>query len=155
MAQRYDSVEGGISDFFAEVFGKDPIKVLDVGCGSGRDLKRLQDLGHEVCGVDACKEFLKLAHENHQIEENRLLEASLPDLDVDFTGKFDGVLCSAVLMHLPPDDFPKLWIECWIFSTQWGHSFSPIPQLALALMKRTGMTEAVILPPYPNRSSPY
>lgn len=107
MAQRYDSVEGGISDFFAEVFGKAPIKILDVGCGSGRDLKRLQDLGHEVWGVDACKEFLQLAHENHQIEENHLVEASLPDLDIDFTTKFEGVLCSAVLMHLPPDDLPK------------------------------------------------
>ncbi|MCD6461146.1 MAG: class I SAM-dependent methyltransferase, partial [Thermoplasmata archaeon] len=79
-------------------------RVLEVGCGSGRNLLFLAERGHRVVGLDPVDELLTLAEEN--IGKARVWDRvelvggdvrSLPFED----GTFDGVLCIAVLHHLP------------------------------------------------------
>jgi len=36
------------------------LRVLDLGCGPGRDVKYFSDLGMQVTGLDGCKEFLDM-----------------------------------------------------------------------------------------------
>lgn len=48
--------------------------------------------------TDGLRAAAKVAHPEL---ENRLASAALPELGMPFDGKFDGILCSAVLMHVP------------------------------------------------------
>ena len=105
VAQRYESVVSDLSAHFADSFSKGG-KVLDIGCGSGRDLAVLHKLGFDCYGVDPVLEFVEIAQQIHPELENRVALGKLPDLQVPFNGNFDGVLCSAVLMHIDIEQLP-------------------------------------------------
>jgi SAM-dependent methyltransferase len=81
-------------------------RVLDVGCGSGRDLTLLAGLGCDVWGVEPSTELRDEALALHPELADRIADGCLPDLGQPFGGGFDSVLCSAVLMHLPVDALP-------------------------------------------------
>jgi SAM-dependent methyltransferase len=70
-------------------------RILDAGCGVGRDLKHFGDLGYQVEGIDASIELLKHA---------RLISDAPCNLlafeDVHWVGEFDGVWACASLLHL-------------------------------------------------------
>lgn len=99
VAERYESVVSDLSKHFSEAFNTG-LKVLDIGCGSGRDLAVLHKLGYETYGVDPTPQFLELAQEIHPELKDRITQGALPDLPIPFNGEFNGVLCSAVLMHI-------------------------------------------------------
>ena len=103
VAERYESVISSMSESFDGAF-KPHSKILDIGCGSGRDLALLNNQGHECFGVDATPEFIALSQSLHPELTGKVLHASLPNLEVPFGGDFDGVLCSAVLMHIPVNE---------------------------------------------------
>jgi 2-polyprenyl-3-methyl-5-hydroxy-6-metoxy-1,4-benzoquinol methylase len=102
VADRYEAVVSSLSEHFLEAF-KPNSKLLDIGCGSGRDLAVLHKLGHECYGVDPTKEFVDIAQRVHPELSGRIALDSLPAMAPPFGGKFDGVLCSAVLMHIEID----------------------------------------------------
>jgi 2-polyprenyl-3-methyl-5-hydroxy-6-metoxy-1,4-benzoquinol methylase len=105
VAQRYESVVSDLSAHFADSFSKGS-KILDIGCGSGRDLAVLHKLGYDCYGVDPVPEFVEIAQKIHPEIENRIALGKLPVLQVPFNGNFDGVLCSAVLMHIDIEQLP-------------------------------------------------
>lgn len=88
-----------LSESFGWAF-KPKSKIVDIGCGSGRDLALLASQGHDCFGVDATPEFVDLSQSLHPELQGKVLHASLPYLAPPFGGNFDGVLCSAVLMHI-------------------------------------------------------
>lgn len=75
-------------------------KILDLGAGSGRDVQSLLNMGYDVYGIEPVDELRKLALDKHQKLRERLWDGKLPNLPKDLTNSFDGVLCSAVLMHI-------------------------------------------------------
>src|SRR5690554_6583866 len=98
--ERYKSVEqSGVAQHFASSFLPGS-KILDVGAGSGRDLRQLLKLGFDAYGAEPIAELRSLAIEQYPELQGRLFEGSLPS-GVTSYQKYDGVLCSAVLMHLP------------------------------------------------------
>lgn len=103
IAERYESVVSNLSKSFGEAFNQRS-KVLDIGCGSGRDLALLVSLGHECFGIDATSEFVDLSQRLHPELNGQVLQAALPNFEPPFGGDFDGVLCSAVLMHIPESE---------------------------------------------------
>jgi cyclopropane fatty-acyl-phospholipid synthase-like methyltransferase len=84
-------------------------KVLDIGFGSGRDLRYIRTLGAECYGVDSCQGFIDNLAEDGSFKE-RLFCAKLPILGLDMGFKFDIVVSIAVIMHLTKDEI-KVWIE--------------------------------------------
>lgn len=102
VAERYEAVVSDLSKHFSDAFNTG-LKVLDIGCGSGRDLAVLHKLGYDTYGVDPTSEFVVLAQEIHPELKDRITQSALPDLSLPFKGEFDGVLCSAVLMHIEVD----------------------------------------------------
>lgn len=71
-------------------------RILDVGCGPGRDIKYFQSLGHFVTGLDPSKEMVKLAKENTHAE---IIHGSIQEVVFDKT--FDGIWACASLLHVP------------------------------------------------------
>jgi 2-polyprenyl-3-methyl-5-hydroxy-6-metoxy-1,4-benzoquinol methylase len=100
--ERYESPTNGISQFFSISF-PDACKVLDIGAGSGRDMKKLSDQGYDITGIEPSQKLRDLAIRKYTELSGKLLDGQLPDLDDSFNNQFDGILCSAVLMHIPKE----------------------------------------------------
>lgn len=79
-------------------------RVLDVGAGSGRDLAALLSAGYAAWGVEPSDGLRAAASANYPELAGRVEAGALPGLGTPFGGSFDGVLCSAVLMHLSDAD---------------------------------------------------
>jgi SAM-dependent methyltransferase len=100
-----ESAHSAISRHFAAAFAPGA-RVLDVGCGMGRDLAVLREMGFDACGVEPHDAMRARALELHPTLAARIASASLPDLGQPFGGGFDAVVCSAVLMHVTADALP-------------------------------------------------
>jgi SAM-dependent methyltransferase len=103
VAGRYEAVVSPVARFFRLAFAEGG-RVLDVGAGSGRDLAELLALGYDACGTEPVVAMAAAAVMCHPELEGRIASAGLPTLGEPFGGQFDGILCSAVLMHLPEAD---------------------------------------------------
>lgn len=103
LAGRYESVRSTVAQYFQVAFPAG-CRVLDVGTGSGRDLAELLAAGYDSYGVEPCAQLRETAVQYHPELAQRLVESALPNLGAPFGGEFDGVLCSAVLMHLAEAD---------------------------------------------------
>ncbi len=99
IAQRYEAAQSSLAARFATSFAPGG-RILDIGCGSGRDLTELGKQGFQPYGLDGTPEFVQLAQELHPELKGRIAQGLLPDFPVPFGGEFDGVLCCAVLMHI-------------------------------------------------------
>ena len=99
IASRYRQAGAGIALYFERAFAPGA-SVLDIGCGSGRDLNRLLMAGYDAWGVDICRAFLDAAEEYYPATRGRLVEAALPGLKGVGDHRFEGAVCAAVLMHL-------------------------------------------------------
>lgn len=79
-------------------------KVLDLGCGSGRDSLAFIRLGFEVTAVDGSTGMCRMAERNTGLKVRRLLFE-----DLDYENEFDGVWACSSLLHLPSDILPKVF----------------------------------------------
>ena len=85
---------------------------LDVGCASGRDLLWLRDQGFRVEGLDAVEGFVQTCRE--RLPEAPIYHDQLPALPTllgpsnrrRFESRYDNLLASATLMHLPQGEIP-------------------------------------------------
>ncbi len=98
----YDHADGP-TGLFSLAFPREA-KVLDIGCGSGRDMRLLQKLGICSDGVDPCEAFVKHARCANNQSSFSVNVDSLPALSTVSDCAYDGVLCSAVLMHVPEEE---------------------------------------------------
>lgn len=73
--------------------------ILDVGCGSGRDLKYFSDQGYTVQGVDASQQMVEFAR-NHSLQSVDQLRFD----EIKYKEKFDGIWACASLLHVPKSD---------------------------------------------------
>jgi SAM-dependent methyltransferase len=84
-----------------------PFRILDLGCGPGRDLRYFRSLGHEAVGLDGSAEFVAMArsYSGCEVLHQDFLAMSLPD------GHFDGVFANASLFHVPSREMPRVLRE--------------------------------------------
>ncbi|WP_431265669.1 class I SAM-dependent methyltransferase [Roseateles chitinivorans] len=88
-------------------------RVLDVGAGAGRDVAGMLAAGLDAYGVEpsaemrarALAQFPALADRLHRLRDGALPDLGRPFGDILPEG-FDGVVCSAVLMHVGEDALP-------------------------------------------------
>ncbi len=79
-------------------------RVLDVGCGKGRDVLALLEMGFDAYGVEPNDAMRAAALARDPRLSGRIGAATLPALGRPFGGSFDALVCCAVLMHLAPGD---------------------------------------------------
>jgi SAM-dependent methyltransferase len=104
--------------------GPGPFRILDFGCGPGRDLKTFRDLGHAAIGLDGAKRFVELAREysGGEVWCQDFLKLDLPQ------ESFDGVFANASLFHVPSQELPRVLRELWTTLKTGGVLFSSNPR---------------------------
>ena len=100
VATSYEAVESPLASLFPFLFRKGN-SVLDIGIGSGRDIALLMKNGIDAFGLEPSSGLIDEAMRLHPNLAGRLQAGSLPqEFPESFTEKFDGVILSAVLMHI-------------------------------------------------------
>ncbi len=79
-------------------------RILDFGCGPGRDLIAFRDLGYQAIGLDGAAEFARLARSNSGCE---VLHQSFLALDLK-PAHFDGVFANASMFHVPSQELARV-----------------------------------------------
>ncbi|MFB6199862.1 MAG: class I SAM-dependent methyltransferase [Candidatus Nanohaloarchaea archaeon] len=79
-------------------------KVLDAGCGTGRDAEYMAGRSLEAIGVDSAPGMIEKARER----EHRARYAVMDIRDLSFPdNSFNGVWCNTVLQFIPPQHLEK------------------------------------------------
>ncbi len=93
-------------DAFLRALAKAPARILDLGCGPGRDLAFFRSLGHDVVGLDGSARFCEMAREHGGVE---VLRADFLALAPVLRGRrFDGIFANASLFHVPTSELPRV-----------------------------------------------
>lgn len=96
-------------DFFLKTLPKrDGVSfLLEIGAGTGRDLKILQNRGNfHLTAIEPSKELSKIIYENTgivAIEKNAQ--------EIDFIESFDGIYAIASLLHIPKKDMQETLLK--------------------------------------------
>ena len=100
-----------------------PRRILDVGCGPGRDLAAFTALGHEAVGLDGAARFVAMAQDHTGCE---VLHQDFLGLDLA-PASFDGVFANASLFHVPAQELPRVLGELHAVLRLGGVFFSSNP----------------------------
>jgi SAM-dependent methyltransferase len=74
-------------------------RILDAGCGPGRDVQTFRELGFDAMGIDGSQAMVELAR-------TIALCARVEHIafhEIEFVNEFDGIWASASLLHVPSD----------------------------------------------------
>jgi 2-polyprenyl-3-methyl-5-hydroxy-6-metoxy-1,4-benzoquinol methylase len=81
-------------------------KILDAGCGSGRDTLAFLKMGYQVDAFDASFEMVKLVAKRTglDVQQKRFEE-------IESVNHYDGIWCCASLLHVPFLHLPKTMLK--------------------------------------------
>jgi len=82
-------------------------RILDLGCGPGRDLATFLELGHDPVGLDGAPAFVEMARgaTGCEVWHQDFVHLELPE------ERFDGVFANAVLFHVPTQELARVLVE--------------------------------------------
>ena len=78
-------------------------KILDFGCGSGRDTKYFISRGYDVYATDGSEELCKIASEYTGIQVKQMLFEELDEVE-----EYDGVWACASILHVAKKQLPDI-----------------------------------------------
>ena len=121
---RDHDVSQNIEALLATLGGEGPYRILDFGCGPGRDLLDLRERGHDPVGLDGTEAFVRMAREQAGVEvwHQQFLALSLPACG------FDGVFANASLFHVPAQELPRVLEELFECLRPGGILFTSNPR---------------------------
>ncbi len=121
---RDHDVSQNIQALLTALGGRGPYRILDFGCGPGRDLVELMRRGQHVVGLDGCEAFVRMAWElsGAPVLHQDFLALDLPSLD------FDGVFANASLFHVPSQELPRVLRQLWACLKPGGVLFCSNPR---------------------------
>jgi SAM-dependent methyltransferase len=121
---RDHDVTQNINALLRHIHATPPLRILDLGCGPGRDLASFSALGHEAIGLEGSSPFAAMAREHSGCEvwEQNFLELNLP------ANHFDGIFANASLFHIPRKELPRVLNELHATLKPDGVLFSSNPR---------------------------
>lgn len=78
-------------------------RILDFGCGSGRDTKYFLNQGYLVDAIDGSKELCKIASEYTGVSVKHMLFNELNANEV-----YDGIWACSSILHVPASELPDI-----------------------------------------------
>lgn len=81
-------------------------RILDAGCGSGRDTLAFLQRGYQVAAFDGSREMVERAGALTGIEVRQRMFENL--LDPPLPEKYEGISCCASLLHAERDTLPSV-----------------------------------------------
>ncbi|MHA2246294.1 MAG: class I SAM-dependent methyltransferase [Candidatus Hodarchaeales archaeon] len=87
------------------------IRLLELGCGSGRDAALLYSIGFDVYISDGSEEILNQAISIHPELKGRHFLITLPNKLPFLNESYDGIYAIALLMHLQQKDIIGVFLE--------------------------------------------
>lgn len=78
-------------------------KILDFGCGSGRDTKYFLNKGYDVDAIDGSEELCKITSEYTGIQVKQMLFDELDEVEL-----YDGVWACASILHVAKKQLPDI-----------------------------------------------
>ncbi|HEY9876203.1 MAG TPA: class I SAM-dependent methyltransferase, partial [Candidatus Obscuribacterales bacterium] len=96
-------------DALVAAMPRNPGKILDLGCGPGRDLVAFKSQGHTVIGLDATPAFVEMAQQASGCE---VWQQSFFNLDLP-PETFDGIFANASLLHVPRAEMVRVLKDLW------------------------------------------
>jgi SAM-dependent methyltransferase len=121
---REHDVTQNIGALLRHIRGEPPLRILDLGCGPGRDLAAFRSLGHEPIGLEASPALAAMARKHSGCE---VLEQDFLALDLPSAG-FDGIFANASLFHVPRQELPRVLSELHAALKPDGVLFSSNPR---------------------------
>ena len=121
---REHDVSQNVSALLGAIRSSAPYRILDLGCGPGRDLKTFTALGHSAVGVDGSAEFVRMAREWSGCE---VWQQDFVQLDLPAAG-FDGIFANASLFHIPSAALPDVLLRLYAALKPGGVLFSSNPR---------------------------
>ena len=91
-----------IQDTFLELLPENA-KILDFGCGSGRDTKYFLEHGCRVVAMDGSLELCKAASEYTGIIVKHMLFQELNEKEI-----YDGIWACASILHVKSEELPEI-----------------------------------------------
>ena len=106
LISRYESADiNEVQELLLQIFEPNS-KLLEIGCGSGRDASFMIKNNFDVIAIDGSKNMIEEAKKIHPELSEKLLHKTLPS-NLDFNKTFDGIYSIATLMHLSKIDLEK------------------------------------------------
>lgn len=104
--------------------GRGPFRILDFGCGPGRDLKIFRELGHIAIGLEGAERFVAMAraYSGCEVWLQDFLKLDLP------AEYFDGIFANASLFHIARQALPRVLSELYAALKINGVLFSSNPR---------------------------
>lgn len=104
---RDHDVKQNMEALLRHIHAAPPLRILDFGCGPGRDLAALRALGHAPVGLEGAAPFVSMAREfsGCEVWQQDFLALQLP------AAHFDGIFANASLFHVPRQELPRVLRE--------------------------------------------
>jgi len=101
---RDHDVSQNVEALLEELRDRPSARILDFGCGPGRDLSVFAARGCEAIGLDGCEEFAEMArgYSGCEVWVQDFLALDLP------RHHFDGIFANASLFHVPVQELGRV-----------------------------------------------
>ena len=124
LGTRDHDVSQNVEALLAVLSGDQPLDILDLGCGPGRDLYTFKQLGHRPTGLDGSAEFCEMARGHSGCP---VLHQQFLSLDIGIA-QYDGIFANASLFHVPSQGWPQVLADCYAALRSGGALFMSVPR---------------------------